>query len=125
MSWASTAQRLATTALRALGNAVEIDGVSGWGILMTPTESVFDGVLILTDYMLELDRSVWPVVAEGTVITVDGATYQAREQSRINRDGSSVMVPLEPVTVPQVVTFIVTLDGLELITQDNRQLVTL
>jgi hypothetical protein len=100
MSWAATAQRLATTALRALGNAVEIDGVSCWGILMTPTESVFDGVLILTDYMLELDRSVWPVIPEGSVVTVDGVIYTAREQSRINRDGSSVMVPLEPYTPP-------------------------
>ena len=100
MSWAATAQRLATASFRALGNAVEIGGVSGRGILTTPTESVFDGVLILTDYMLELDRAVWPVVTEGTVITVDGATYQAREQGRINRDGSSVMVPLEPHTPP-------------------------
>jgi hypothetical protein len=100
MSWQSTAARLAAAAFRALGNDVEIGGVSGWGILQSPSESVFDGVVIITDYMLELDRAAWPVVAEGTVITVDGVTYRAREQSRINRDGSSVMVPLEPYTVP-------------------------
>jgi len=95
MSWASTAQRLATTALRALGNDVRIGVVSGRGILVTPTESVFDGALILTDYMLELDASVWSTVLEGTEIIVDGVTYLAREQSRVNRDGSSVLVPLE------------------------------
>jgi len=98
MSWQTTANRLASTSLRLLGNAVVIDGVRGWGILTTPTESVFDGVLILTDYMLELDRAVWPEVAEGTMVIVDGVMYTAREQSRINRDGSSVMVPLEPHT---------------------------
>jgi hypothetical protein len=96
MSWQATAARLAAAAFRALGNEVEIDGVSGWGILQSPSESVFDGVVVITDYMLELDRAVWPVVPEGSVVTVDGVIYTAREQSRINRDGSSVMVPLEP-----------------------------
>ena len=100
MSWQQTADRLAATALRALGNAVEIGEDAGWGILQSPSESIFDGVVIVTDFMLELDRAVWPAVAEGTVVTVDGVTYRAREQSRINRDGSSVMVPLEPYTVP-------------------------
>ena len=98
MSWADTATRLADTAIEALGNDVMIEGVTGRGILRTPSESVFDGVLILTDYMLEVPASIWPLVEEGADVMVDGQEFTAREQSRPVPDGSSIMVPLEPVS---------------------------
>jgi len=98
MTWANTANRLADTAIQALGNDVVIDGVAGRGILREPSESIFDGVVVVTNYMLEVPASLWPLVEEGADITVDGREFIATEQSRSTADGSSVMIPLEPVT---------------------------
>jgi hypothetical protein len=98
MSWQATADRLSGTAMRVLGNAVEILGATGHGILQSPSESILDDVLIVTDYMLELDRATWLNVPEGTGVMVDGVEYRAREQSRVSLDGSSIFVALEPVT---------------------------
>lgn len=95
MSWATVATDLADRCITALGNDVTIGGVSGKGILKSPSESLYDGVVILTDWMVELPVSVWSSMAEGTTITVDGVGYVAREQGRVSLDGSSLMVPLE------------------------------
>lgn len=95
MSWATIATDLADQCIAALGNDVVIGGVTGKGILKSPSESLYDGVVILTDWMLELPVSVWSSMAEGTSITVDGVAFLAREQGRLSADGSSVIVPLE------------------------------
>lgn len=121
MSWQTTADRLAGMAMTALGNAVTIGGVSGYGILQSPAESILDGVVIVTDYMLELPRTVWPVVPEGTAITVDGLVYVAREQSRPNVDRSSIYVPLELARGNNLLT----LAGDVLTTQNGLQLVAI
>lgn len=105
MSWAATATRLADACIAAVGNTVTIDGVTRSGILRSPSESLYDGVVVLTDWMVELPRSVWAVVAEGTVITVDGQAFVAREQSRLTTDGASVMVPLEAVSLAALKVF--------------------
>ena len=104
MSWAAIANRLADVCIGALGNDVTIGGVSGKGILRSPSESIYDGVVVVTDWMVELPVTVWALVAEGTTIAVDGQMFVAREQSRVTADGSSVMVPLElvPVVAGQV-----------------------
>ena len=99
MSWRSAALRLARTTIRSLGNDVLIGGQTGRGILRSPEESVLDGMVYVTDYLLEVPVTQWPAVLEGTAVTVDGVSYFAREQGRINRDGSSVFVPLAPATV--------------------------
>jgi hypothetical protein len=98
VSWAATASRLTTSCLSTIGNDVVIFDVAGKGILRSPSESIFDGVVVVTDWMLELDSAVWPVVGEGTVVTVDGTDYVAREQSRLGTDQSSIFVPLELMT---------------------------
>lgn len=98
MSWATIAADLADRCIAPLGNDVTIEGVTGKGILKSPSESLYDGVVILTDWMVELPVNVWPVVAEGTTITIDGTAYQAREQGRVTADGSAVLVPLEMVS---------------------------
>lgn len=106
MSWATIANRLAVACIAPLGNAVTIGNVSGKGILRSPSESIYDGVVVVTDWMLELPRYdaegnlVWPTVAEGAAITVDNVAFLAREQSRLTADGSSVMVPLELAPPP-------------------------
>lgn len=96
MSWADTAGRLAQGCLSAVGNTVTIGGYTGKGILRSPSESIFDGVVIVTDWMLELSQSDWPIISEGTAITVDGIDYLAREQSRLGTDQSTIFVALEP-----------------------------
>jgi len=126
MSWRSTALRLARTTIRSLGNDVLIAGESGRGILRSPEESVLDGMVYVTDYLLEVPVTQWPTVLEGTSITVDGVAYTAREQGRINRDGSSVFVPLTPVTVPPAEGLtITTLGGVDLTTLGGDPLVTI
>ena len=99
MSWRNTANRLARTTIRSLGNDVLIGGETGRGILRSPEESVLDGMVYVTDYLLELPVTQWATVLEGASITVDGVGYLAREQGRINRDGSSIFVPLTPATM--------------------------
>jgi hypothetical protein len=74
-------------------------GEVGRGILRSPEESVLDGMVYVTDYLLELPVTQWATVLEGASITVDGVGYLAREQGRINRDGSSIFVPLTPATM--------------------------
>lgn len=100
MTWATTAQRLAVSAIQQLGNDVTIASVSGRGILRSPSESIFDGVVVVTDWMVELPVSTWSSVAEGTAITVDGQAFVAREQGRLSADGSSIMVPLDVAPPP-------------------------
>jgi hypothetical protein len=98
MSWADTAARMVAECFPALGNDVTIGVTSGKGILKSPSESVFDGVIVVTDWMLELPQATWPTVAEGTAITVDNVAFLAREQSRLGSDGATVFVPLERLT---------------------------
>jgi hypothetical protein len=100
MSWATISRRLADVCIEQVGNDVTINGVSGRGILKSPSESIYDGVVVVTDWMVELPISVWGVVAESTQITADGQLFLAREQGRIAADGSSVMVPLEIAPPP-------------------------
>ena len=94
MTWQARANRMALSLSRRLGNAVTIGSESGYGFLRSPEETVYDGMVFLTDYVLELPVLSWPYVAEGTAIIVDGITYQSREESRPNRDRSSIMIPL-------------------------------
>lgn len=95
MSWADISSALTVATFAALGNDVTIGATTGKGILKSPSESILDGILIVTDYLLELPVATWASVAEGTAITVDGVGYVSRETSRLNPDGSSIMVPLE------------------------------
>ena len=100
MAWQEKINRMAESISRFLGNSVTIDEVTAFGFLESPEEKVYDGMVVLTDYMLELPAVSWATVAEGTIITVDGALFRAREQSRPNADRSSIFVPLETYTPP-------------------------
>jgi hypothetical protein len=59
MSWATISRRLADVCIEQVGNDVTINGVSGRGILKSPSESIYDGVVVVTDWMVELPISVW------------------------------------------------------------------
>ena len=126
MSWATIAADLTDRCFAPLGNAVTIAGVSGKGILKSPSESFYDGVVVLTDWTLELPASVWPSIEEGAAITVDGVTYLAREQGRIGADQSTVLVPLElaPAGAGPAGTGLTTLAGTYLVTAGGDYLIT-
>lgn len=94
MSWQARTNRMAASVARRLGNAVTIGAVSAFGFLESPEEKVYDGMVVLTDYMLELPALSWPYVAEGTLVVVDEVNYVSREESRPNADRSSIFVPL-------------------------------
>ena len=112
MSWQAKTARMAASVARRLGNAVAIGSTSAFGFLESPEEKVYDGTIVLTDYMLELPVLSWQYVAEGTIITVDGVVYRAREQGRPNPDGSSIMVPLELIGADEPLTVIINGDFL-------------
>ena len=50
MTWQDRANRMAASAVRRLGNAVTIDGVSGFGILQSPEERIYEGAIVTTDF---------------------------------------------------------------------------
>jgi hypothetical protein len=100
MTWQARANRMAASTIRRLGNAVEIDGTPGFGILQSPAERVFDGMVVTTDFTLELAVTDWAFVEEGTALTVDGIAYTTREDSKPNQDGSSILIPLQPAPSP-------------------------
>jgi hypothetical protein len=106
MTWQAKANRLAKSTARRLGNTVTIGSVTAYGWLRSPEERVFDGVLVASDYTLELPVVSWPIVPENTVVLVDGAIYRAREESVPNADGSSIVVPLERLDSSEAVTII-------------------
>lgn len=80
--------------MASLGNVVTIGATTDKGILMSPAESVIDGVAVVTDWMLELPSAVWPFVAEGVAVFVDGQEFVSREESRPGTDQATTFVPL-------------------------------
>ena len=123
MTWQARANRMALSLSRRLGNAVTIGSESGYGFLRSPEEKVYDGMVFLTNYVLEFPALTWPYVAEGTAIIVDEITYQSREESRPNRDRSSILIPLRLALLGG--RRLVTLSGDVLITLDGNNLVTI
>lgn len=114
MTWQARANRMAASTIRRLGNAVEIDGTPGFGILQSPEERVFDGMVVTTDFDLELAVIDWLFIPEGTAIEVGGVLYVAREDSKPNQDGSSIHVslrpapsPLPPVDAPDEIEYVI------------------
>ena len=124
MTWSATAARLTAGTMPALGNSVTIDGVTNYGILRSPEEAVLDGVVVVSDFMLELPFAIWEDIEEGTSVRVDGVSYAARESSRPGVDRSTVWVPLELSPRP-VGTCLVTLSGDAITTLDGSFITTL
>jgi len=101
VTWQDRANRMAASAVRRLGNAVTIDGVSGFGILQSPEERIYEGAVVTTDFDLELAVTDWASIDEGKSITVDDVDYIAREDSKPTQDGSSIRVPLRLAPEPE------------------------
>ena len=99
--WARLSRRLATTSTRRVGDVVTMGAVVGGGILHMPAEQYLDGMVVLSDYMLEYDPTVF-TIARGNVVTVDGIIYRAKSDGapmpRPYADGVVWAVTLEPTT---------------------------
>ena len=95
MAWDRIATRIATTSSRVVGDAVVINGLSGFGILQTPKDELINGMVLSTGYRLELPLEVFGTVLEGTFLSVNGVSYRAIEDAMPMGDGAIVTVPLE------------------------------
>jgi hypothetical protein len=99
--WARLSRRTATTSTRRVGDAVVIGQISGGGILHMPAEQYLDGLVVMSDYLLEYDPNVF-TIQRGTVLMVDGVIYRAKSDGaamgRPYADGVVWTVPLEPTS---------------------------
>lgn len=66
------------------------------GILDMPTEMVGGGMVLMSDYMLTIKSSVYPSLAYGSSLTVNGIAYSVREV-RAQDDGNFTLVFLSRV----------------------------
>ena len=75
------------------GVSVTAGAVSGLGLLDMPGELVADGMIITTDYSLRCEASKFGGLIYGAAMTVDGVSYQVRE-NRLIEDGAFCEITL-------------------------------
>ena len=112
-----------TLFLADFGVSVTAGAISGIGILDMPGELVADGMIITTDYSLRCEASKFGGLIYGAAITVDGNSYEVRE-NRLIEDGAFCLATLTRLDGLDG-TAITTLNSMLLITLDGRYLVTL
>jgi hypothetical protein len=112
-----------TLFLADFGVSVTAGAISGIGILDMPGELVADGMIISTDYSLRCEASKFGGLIYGAAITVDGNSYEVRE-NRLIEDGAFCLATLTRLDGLDG-TAITTLNSMLLITLDGRYLVTL
>jgi hypothetical protein len=99
--WARLSKRTATTTTRRVGDVVTVGGTIAAGILHMPAEQYLDGLVVMSDYLLEYDPAVF-TIRRGTIVTVDGIIYRAKSDgaamARPYADGVVWTAPLEPTT---------------------------
>lgn len=102
MSLRNATERLAARVMRVLGNDVVIDGVSGKGQLMAPTERIIDGNVITTGWELKYQMIDYPAIQRGSVVVVDGVTFTAREDGIVTGDAAVGVLLLQSEEDPSV-----------------------
>jgi hypothetical protein len=95
MDFERFSRRLTATALRRLGDTVQIGLQEGLGQLAAPTLRVIDGAAIATGWELTYSVEDFAAVPRGTVVIVNGTNYVAREDGLIQGDQTTGTVPLE------------------------------
>jgi hypothetical protein len=112
--------------LDGFGVPVSAGAVSGVGILDLNSELILGGMINTIDYMLTVPTATFGGLGYGDAITVDGQSYKVETQPMRFDDGTFCRVSLEKVEpVPGAFTFLVTLNGLQITTLDNRPIRTL
>ena len=107
--------------LEDFGVSCTAGAVSALGILDMPGETVSDGMVISTEYMLIAKASDFGSLLYGDSITVNGQSYQVRWVLPLD-DGKFCQVALTLITA---VTLITTLAGLNITTLSGIPLRTL
>jgi hypothetical protein len=82
--------------LEGFGVPVVHEGITGVGILDTPSEVLADGVVLSTDYKLTVRTGVFNEFLSGDTLTVDGVSYKVRNPSMMD-DGKITEVMLMKV----------------------------
>jgi hypothetical protein len=76
------------------GVSITAGAVSGLGLLDMPGELIADGMIITTDYTLRCEASKFGGLGYGTALTVDGVSYQVRD-NRLIEDGKFCNITLQ------------------------------
>ena len=76
------------------GVSITAGAVSGLGLLDMPGELIADGMIITTDYTLRCEASKFGGLGYGTTLTVDGVSYQVRD-NRLIEDGKFCNITLQ------------------------------
>ena len=82
--------------LQGFGVPVTHEGITGIGVLNTPSEMIADGVVLTTDYKLMVESSAFNNFQYKDNVIVDGVTYQVREPVLLD-DGKITEVMLMKV----------------------------
>lgn len=124
MGWAALSAAANRVAYDRLGSASVIAGATvGRGFLQQNSELALGGEVVFIDYLLVVETSIFGGLTYGDGIIVDGTNYRVEHQPLRFDDGTFCRVPLVLDTAGG--RYLGTLNGLRLITQDGRYLVTL
>ena len=117
--WEATSRRLGRV-------AVQFGGVSTFGMFDRKTEVALDEQVLSLENALTVKTSELGSLAYGDQLTVDGDLYRVRHEPMRMADGLLSIVLLEEIeAAPGEFTFLVTLNGLQITTLDNRPIRTL
>jgi hypothetical protein len=95
--------------LDGFGVPVTAGAVSGVGILDVNSEIIFDGAIIVKEFLLTVSAAVFGQLNYGDPVVVDGINYKAEMEPQFFDDGALCKIPLIKVTPDQVPVLI--LDG--------------
>lgn len=126
MGWASLSAAANRVAFDRLGSVgITAGAVSGRGFLKQNSEMLLGGEIVSIDYALTCETAIFGDLAYGAPLVVDGQNFEVRHEPMRVDDGTFCVVPLSRSTVVTVVNNITSLNGLRLVTQDGRPLITL
>ena len=124
MGWATLSAAANRVAYDRLGSVSVIAGaVTGRGFLKMNSEVLLGDAIVSIEYALSVETSIFGALTYGDSVIVDGSSYEVRHEPMRQDDGTFCLVPLSKATLAS--NNITTLDGLHLVTQDGRYLITI
>ena len=123
MSWATLSAAANRVAYRMGSVSVIAGAVTGRGFLKQNSEVLLGDAIVSIEYALVVETSIFGALTYGDSVIVDGNRYEVRHEPMRQDDGTFCLVPLSKATLAS--NNITTLDGLRLVTQDGRYLITI
>ena len=123
MSWATLSAAANRVAYRMGSVSVTAGAVTGQGFLKQNSEVLLNDTIVSIEYALVVETSIFGTLTYGDSVIVDGNRYEVRHEPMRQDDGTFCLVPLSKATLAS--NNITTLDGLRLVTQDGRYLITI